>query len=282
MQIIQSIEEMKQASKTFSRKQKQIGFVPTMGYFHDGHLELIRQAHKQNDITVVSVFVNPLQFGPDEDFESYPRDEQRDIKLASENGADIIFIPEATDMYPKKTIVSMDMLERTDVLCGRSRPGHFSGVVTVLTKLFHIVQPQKVYFGMKDAQQAAVVEALIEDLNFPISFVGVPTVREASGLAKSSRNVRLTEQEKSEAPSLYKALQMGKKMALDGQTNPVIIKKEVRRFIAEHTTGDIDYTELLSYPELRPITPADRTWILAVAVQFSKARLIDNLIFDID
>ncbi|MFD2209078.1 pantoate--beta-alanine ligase [Virgibacillus halophilus] len=280
MQIIRTIKKMKQAIKIHAAEQ--IGFVPTMGFFHEGHLELMRQAHKENDITVVSVFVNPMQFGPNEDFESYPRDEQRDIELASENGADIIFMPSIEEMYPRSPIISMDILERTNVLCGKSRPGHFAGVVTVLSKLFHIIQPQKVYFGMKDAQQTAVVAALIEDLNFPIELVGVPTVREPSGLAKSSRNVRLSEKEKSEAPSLYQALQLGRKMVLDGETNPAIIKKEVSSYIAEQTTGEIDYTELLSYPDLRPVTPADRKWILAVAVQFSKARLIDNLIFDTD
>ncbi|HEX6593481.1 MAG TPA: pantoate--beta-alanine ligase [Bacillota bacterium] len=278
MQIIRSIEKMQQLSKQYTLHNNEIGFVPTMGYFHEGHLSLMQRAKKENDIVITSIFVNPLQFGPNEDFDEYPRDEKRDIERAEQAGVDILFMPEQQEMYPQPMLIQLSLTGRTDVLCGRSRPGHFDGVITVLTKLFHIVQPNNVYFGLKDAQQVAVVDALITDLNFPINLIGSPTVREKDGLAKSSRNIYLDEEEREQAVWLYKALKKGQQLIVDGEQNPVMIVDEVTRLLKQHTTGKIDYVEVLNFPSLQPVTLIDRQVILAIAITFGKARLIDNLI----
>ncbi len=281
MKIIRNLQEMQQTSQKLKLEGKTIGFVPTMGYLHEGHMSLVKNARNENDIVVVSIFVNPLQFGPNEDFESYPRDFERDEKMAKENGVDIIFYPSSEEMYPNELTVQAVALRRTDVLCGKSRVGHFDGVVTVLTKLFHLVMPNKAYFGMKDAQQVAIVEGLIQDFNFPIELVRVETVREHDGLAKSSRNVYLTEKERKEAPQLYKALQLGKKLIEEGERNPNTVVDAVRRHIEQHTSGTIDYVEIYSYPQLTPLTELNGHVILAIAVKFSKARLIDNMTFTV-
>ncbi|MFD1038663.1 pantoate--beta-alanine ligase [Virgibacillus byunsanensis] len=280
MEIIRSLQEMQLKSLELIRQNKQIGFVATMGFFHEGHTNLMKRAKQENDIVVTSIFVNPLQFGPSEDFEQYPRDEQQDTTVAEQVGVDYLFLPEIQDMYPTPLIISMNIEDRADVLCGRSRPGHFEGVITVLSKLFHIIQPSKTYFGMKDAQQVAVVDALIKDLNFPIELIPVSTTREKDGLAKSSRNVYLTNKERQEAPQLYGALNKGRKLVVDGETNTDIIVKEVMDVINNHTSGRIDYVELLSYPQLEPVSVVNRPVVLAVAVHFNRARLIDNLLFD--
>lgn len=277
MQVIRSVKEMQ--DKMVNTKNR-VGFVPTMGFFHEGHTSLMKQARIENDIVVTSIFVNPLQFGPNEDFEKYPRDEEEDIKQAQHHGVDILFIPDVQAMYPQEMSISIQSKLRTDVLCGRSRPGHFNGVITVLTKLFHIIQPNKVYFGMKDAQQVAVVDGLISDLNFPIELNGMPTIREKNGLAKSSRNVNLRKEEYEEAIWLYKSLSMGKQLVAEGETNPTRIVQEVTRIINQKTNGKIDYVELLSYPTLENISIINQTVILAVAVYFEQTRLIDNLIFN--
>lgn len=259
---------------------KKIGFVPTMGFFHEGHLKLMEEARKENDLVVTSVFVNPLQFGPNEDYERYPRDEKRDMELAEKVGVDILFMPTRQEMYPGEMSISLKIHQRTDVLCGRSRPGHFDGVITVLTKLFHIVQPDHVYFGMKDAQQVAVVDALIKDLNFPTKLIGLPTVREKDGLAKSSRNVNLTEKERKEANWIYEALQYGQRLIQNGENNPSIVVKEVKDIIKRNTSGTIDYVDIRSYPHLEEIRSINQQIVLAVAVYFKQARLIDNLLID--
>lgn len=279
MQIIRSVKEMQQKMLKLGRENS-VGFVATMGYFHEGHISLMEESIKENDITVTSVFVNPLQFGVNEDIERYPRNLENDKKAAEDMGVDILFVPEAIDMYPSKMTLEILTKERTDVLCGRSRPGHFEGVATVLIKLFNIVRPDKTYFGIKDAQQASIVEALINDLNFPIELVTLPIFREKDGLAKSSRNVNLTNQERQESVWLHKALEHGRQFVVDGELNPAMIVKEVKNLIHDRTSGTVDYVELLSYPELKPITETDNNIILAAAVHFSKARLIDNLIFD--
>lgn len=278
MKIIRTIEEMKQ--QLLPVKTKTIGFVPTMGYLHEGHLSLVDAAKGENDIVVMSIFVNPLQFGPNEDFDRYPRDEKRDAQVAEERGVDILFIPDVKEMYPEKMGIQMSIHKGTDVLCGKSRPGHFDGVITVLTKLFHIVEPTKAYFGLKDAQQFAVVNTLVNELNFPLKLVGLPTVREEDGLAKSSRNVNLSPEERKEAISLYASLKVGQKIIVDGIKNTDTIIKEVKNFLQNRTTGTIDYVELLSFPTLEKINHVNETVILAVAVQYEKARLIDNIILD--
>lgn len=277
MKIIRSVQTM---MKEVANVNKKIGFVPTMGFLHEGHLSLVKEAKQENDIVVMSIFVNPLQFGPNEDFEQYPRDEQQDAEVAEQHGVDILFLPTVDDMYPKEMGIKMTINQGTDVLCGRSRPGHFDGVITVLTKLFHIVQPNNAYFGLKDAQQFAVVNTLVTQLDFPVQLVGLPTVREGDGLAKSSRNVYLSEIERKEATSLYSGLKLGQKLIVDGIKNPATIITEVKKFISNNTSGKIDYIELLSFPNLKSITTINQQVILAVAVKFSNARLIDNIILN--
>lgn len=211
MKVFTKIKDIQEFLSEQKRNGKTIGFVPTMGYLHEGHLSLVKKATAENDLTVMSIFVNPIQFGPNEDFERYPRDFDRDRKLAEDNGVDVLFHPSVEEMYPEESIVQMNVKKRKDVLCGRTRKGHFDGVVTVLTKLFHITMPDRAYFGLKDAQQFAIVQGFVADLNFPIDIIGVETVREEDGLAKSSRNTYLSAQERKEAPEIYQALLKGKK-----------------------------------------------------------------------
>ncbi|MBO8177459.1 pantoate--beta-alanine ligase [Aeribacillus pallidus] len=278
MKVITSSKEIQQFMLAERKAGKTIGFVPTMGYLHEGHLTLAEQARKDCDIVVMSIFVNPLQFGPNEDYERYPRDIERDQQLAKEVGVDYLFIPSVQEMYPYEASVQMTVTKRVNVLCGRSREGHFDGVVTVLTKLFHLIFPHKAYFGLKDAQQVAVVDGLVKDFFFPIEIVPIPTVREEDGLAKSSRNVNLTAQERKEAPALYQSLLKAKKLIEQGETRPEIIINVVRNYLSSQTSGEIDYIELYSYPSLEPIDVIEGTVIIAIAVRFSKARLIDNII----
>ena len=280
MEIIRTPEELQKKLK--QSQTGEIGFVPTMGFLHEGHLSLMERAVKENQTAVASIFVNPLQFGPNEDFESYPRNEERDAEMAEQAGIDYLFIPSAETMYPKEMSIELHMKKRTNVLCGKSRPGHFDGVVAVLAKLFHIVQPDRAYFGQKDAQQLAVIQAFVEDLNFPIDIIGVPIVREADGLAKSSRNVYLSEIERAEAPQIYQALKAAEKVFAKGERNPDRIIAAAVEMINRSTTGTIDYVELLSYPELECLETVGQRAILAAAVKFSKARLIDNLILEAD
>lgn len=281
MKVITSIRDMQQTMIEEKLSGKSIGFVPTMGFLHEGHLTLIDHARKENETVVLSIFVNPLQFGPNEDLDSYPRDFDRDRALAEEHGVDYIFFPSVDEMYPSELSVTVIAKDRTDVLCGQSRPGHFDGVVTVLTKLFNIVQPNSAYFGKKDAQQLAIVEGLVSDFHFPINIVPVDIVREEDGLAKSSRNVNLLPEERVQAPVLYKSLQEAKKMIEEGERSPQIISDLIRNMISENTSGTIDYIEIYSYPNLKEIHRIEGKLIIALAVKFSKVRLIDNLILTI-
>jgi len=281
MKAIQTIKDMEQIITSLKYSGKKIGFVPTMGYLHEGHQTLMKQARKENDVLVVSIFVNPLQFGVGEDLDAYPRDFERDRIIAEQEGVDILFNPTVEEMYPNSSTVKVLVKDRTDVLCGKSRPGHFDGVATVLTKLFHIVLPDRVYFGLKDAQQIAVVDGLIQDFNFPIDLVPVPTVREKDGLAKSSRNVFLAPLERDQAKELYQSLQLAKTVIEQGERNPEEIVQLVKGHINKTCDATIDYVELRSYPQLRSIETIVGKVILAVAVKFSKARLIDNIILEI-
>ncbi|WP_066294365.1 pantoate--beta-alanine ligase [Bacillus sp. FJAT-29937] len=281
MKVITTISDMQQTMIREKMSGKSIGYVPTMGFLHEGHLTLIDYARKENDIVVLSIFVNPLQFGPTEDLGSYPRDFDRDHNLAEQHQVDYIFYPSAEEMYPAPLSVTVTANDRTDVLCGQSRPGHFDGVVTVLTKLFNIVQPNKAYFGKKDAQQLAIVEGLVNDFHFPIKIVPVDIVREHDGLAKSSRNVYLLPKEREQAPFLYKSLLEAKAMIDEGERNSHIIISSIKELISEKTSGTIDYIEIYSYPNLKEIEKLEGNIIIALAVKFSKARLIDNLILTI-
>ena len=279
MKVITTIKELQQVIQRTKKQQNTIGFVPTMGFLHEGHCALLKQARNENDIVVLSIFVNPLQFGPTEDLDRYPRDFDQDQKVAEKIGVDYLFHPSVSEMYPYEPSVTLTVNKRTDVLCGASRPGHFDGVATVLTKLFHIVQPDKVYFGKKDAQQVAVVHGLVTDFNFPLEIITVDTVREEDGLAKSSRNVYLTAQERVQAPILYQSLQKAVEMIHDGETDPNRLISSIEDMIRTETSGEIDYISILSYPQLEKVDRiTENDMIIAIAVKFSKARLIDNII----
>ncbi|SER12655.1 pantothenate synthetase [Gracilibacillus ureilyticus] len=278
--MIRSLHEMTEVATEEKARGHTIGFVPTMGYLHEGHARLIDECREEADVVIVSIFVNPLQFGPGEDFERYPRDEKRDSRIAENHGVDYLFLPAVEEMYPGNPSVSVHVLNRTSILCGKSRPGHFDGVVTVLAKLFHITKADMAYFGLKDAQQIAVVKGMVDDLNYPVMIRPVPTIREDDGLAKSSRNVYLTETERIEASQLIRSLQAGQQLIIDGEKNPANILNEVKKYIKKHTNGSIDYVELWSYPALKEVTTIDQPVIIAIAVNFSNARLIDNLILN--
>ncbi|MED4204189.1 pantoate--beta-alanine ligase [Neobacillus mesonae] len=282
MKIIKTIRELRTELTLQKEAGKTVGFVPTMGYLHEGHLTLIKNARQENDLVVLSIFVNPIQFGPKEDLAAYPRDFERDCALAECEQVDLLFYPSVKEMYPNPLIVKATVQQRTDVLCGKSRPGHFDGVATVITKLFNIVMPTRVYFGKKDAQQIAVIEGLIADFNFPIELVAVDTVRETDGLAKSSRNVNLLPLEREQAPTLYKSLLAAKAAINRGEKNPIEITNTIKDMISKDTSGEIDYVEIYSYPQLQPVETVAGRVIIALAVKFTKARLIDNLIIDID
>lgn len=281
MKIVTTIEEIKKEIDLKKKEGKTIGFVPTMGYLHEGHLSLVERAKQENDVTVMSVFVNPLQFGPNEDYQTYPRDIKRDEELAKQKGVDLFFAPAKEEMYPEEPAVTVKVTKRVDVLCGKSRPGHFDGVATVLTKLFHIITPDRVYFGLKDAQQVAVVTALIKDLNFPIEIVPVETVREEDGLAKSSRNVRLDEQERKEAVHLYQSLLMAKEMIENKVHDQEAVIEKMKAYLTEKTSGVIDYIDILTYPDLKQLNVFTGKIIVAIAVKFKHVRLIDNIIIDL-
>jgi pantoate--beta-alanine ligase len=281
MRVITTIQEMQTEIIKLKSHSKSIGFVPTMGFLHEGHLTLLKRAREENDIVVLSIFVNPLQFGPTEDLSTYPRDFDRDQSLAECEGIDFLFYPSVEEMYHHSSSVRVIVQERTDVLCGKSRPGHFNGVATVLTKLFNIVLPTRAYFGKKDAQQVAVVEGLITDFNFPIELIPVDIVREKDGLAKSSRNVNLLPDERRQAVALYKSLAVAKETIEGGERNPRTIKNLISNMIRSETNGQIDYVEIYSYPQLKALENIDGACIIAIAVKFSKVRLIDNIILEV-
>ncbi len=278
MKVITSISQMQKEVQALKNDKLSIGYVPTMGYLHEGHVRLVNKAREENDIVIMSIFVNPLQFGPNEDLDAYPRDFERDREIAKNEKVDYIFYPSVEEMYPSKPSVTLVVQKRVDVLCGSTRPGHFDGVATVLAKLFHIIQPTRAYFGMKDAQQVAVVDGLITDLHFPIELIPVETVREEDGLAKSSRNVRLTSTEREEASVLYKSLKEAEKQICAGERDIEVIISNMKNTISKNSSGAVDYIEIYSYPELENLEILEGKFIIALAVKFSNARLIDNLV----
>ncbi|MDN7225792.1 pantoate--beta-alanine ligase [Planococcus liqunii] len=275
MHTIETIQELKAWVKETKDSGETIGLVPTMGFLHEGHISLVNKAKAENDRVVMSIFVNPAQFGPNEDFDRYPRDLERDQRLAEQASTDVIFAPSAEEMYPRESQISISAGALADVLCGAKRPGHFDGVLKVVAKLFHLTEADRAYFGQKDAQQLAIIESMVEDYNFPLSIRRGETVRESDGLAKSSRNVYLSEAERREAPLLQQGLQLGKQAAVEGR-DPAAV---VRQYLDGRISGEIDYIELLGYPTLTKEIEGEA--ILAIAVQFEKARLIDNLIFHV-
>lgn len=282
MKVITTIKEMQAIIIKHKLQEKSIGFVPTMGFLHEGHLTLLNKARKDNDIVVLSIFVNPLQFGPKEDFAEYPRDFDRDRALAESERIDFLFYPSVAEMYPNEPSVKVTVQDRTDVLCGKSRPGHFDGVATVITKLFNITMPTRAYFGKKDAQQVAVLEGLIADFNIPVELVAVDIVRELDGLAKSSRNVNLLPKERQEAVVLYHSLQAAEAAIKEGERNPANLISMISKMITNESTGSIDYVQIYSYPQLKPLEKLEGTIIIALAVKFTKVRLIDNYIMNVD
>ena len=276
--LITSIQEMSKLSANLIENNQSIGFVPTMGALHEGHLEMMSQSVMENDVTIISIFVNPLQFGPNEDFDAYPRNIDQDKIKAASVGVDYIFYPEAEEMYPEEPTIKLNAGKLATVLEGAQRPGHFNGVITVVNKLFNIIRPQRAYFGKKDAQQLAIVEKMVMDFNHPIDIIGVNTVRESDGLAKSSRNVYLTHTERQEAPALYKSLQLANEQYLQGERDSAKLIDTAKTYIEQHTSGNIETVAIYSYPELEAITRIKGKIFISLAVKFSKARLIDNMI----
>lgn len=280
MQIIKTSKELNDWAGKNKNNGKTIGLVPTMGYLHEGHKSLIQKSSSQNDLTVVSVFVNPTQFGENEDLDSYPRDLERDKKAAEEAGADIIFHPSAADMYPENygTYVSVDS-GITKILCGKSRPIHFRGVTTVVAKLFNISMADRAYFGQKDAQQLAVILRMVSDLNMNIEIVPCPIVRESDGLAMSSRNTYLSSEERKQALVLSKSLKIAEESIHNGEKDLKTIKDGIRKIISEAPLADIEYIEAYTFPGLSECGSilSEKT-LIALAVRFGSTRLIDNII----
>ena len=274
MQNITKIRDLIQIRRQLSGST---GLVTTMGFLHDGHLSLINTAQNQNDHVIVSIFVNPLQFGSQDDLQLYPRDIEHDIKLLKQANADIVFLPETDELYPSNYLTYVDVKDITNCLEGKSRPEHFNGVTTVLTKLFNIIQPDRAYFGQKDAQQVAVVKKMVEDLNFPLEIITCKTIREKSGLALSSRNVRLSTSEHKEAEILYKSLTAASELFNKGEINAVKIKSLMKKMI-ETTKGKIDYISMANPITLHEEDIIEKGTLVSLAVIFGKTRLIDNII----
>lgn len=281
MKIVKTAAEVREIVREWKKEGKRIGFVPTMGYLHEGHKSLIDASVADNDRTVVSIFVNPMQFGPTEDLESYPRDIDRDSALVERAGADLIFHPEPEEMYEPDFCSYVDMNALTGGLCGKSRPIHFRGVCTVVSKLFHIVTPDKAYFGQKDAQQLAVIRRMVRDLNFGIEIIGCPIIREEDGLAKSSRNTYLNEEERKAAVILSKAVFLGEKMVKDGEKDAKKVREAMIHVIESEPLAKIDYVEVTDWGNLEPVDTIEASVLGAIAVYIGKTRLIDNFIMEI-
>ncbi len=283
MVIADKIEDIRQQVGEWKKAGLSVGLVPTMGYLHEGHKSLIDAARRDNDRVVVSIFVNPMQFAPNEDLESYPRDLEKDAKLCEQAGVDLIFHPQPEEMYAPGFCSYVDMNGLTTELCGKSRPIHFRGVQTVVLKLFHIVTPDRAYFGQKDAQQLAVVRRMVRDLNVGTQIVGCPIIREADGLAKSSRNSYLNEQERQAALVLNRSLHVGKALVEAGETSAQAVKQAVTQEIEKEPMAKIDYVDVVDFDSVTPIEKLDAangSVLVAIAVYIGKTRLIDNFIVE--
>ncbi len=277
MKLVKTIKEIREIVSEWKKEGFTIGFVPTMGYLHEGHQSLIKNA-LENDKVIVSIFVNPIQFGPGEDFATYPRDIDRDMEKCSEAGADLIFAPLPEEMYLNDFSTFVNMTGPTDDLCGKTRPGHFKGVCTVVNKLFNIVAPDKAYFGEKDAQQLAVIKRMVRDLNINIEIIGCPIIREKDGLAKSSRNTYLSVKERKAALVINKALTGGKKMIQNGEKNPDKIVSAITSVINEEPLAKIDYIKIVDADTISTVSEINGNILVAAAVYIGKTRLIDNFI----
>ncbi|AQS90045.1 pantoate--beta-alanine ligase [Gluconobacter albidus] len=273
MQVFETIAALRSARKGYAT----LGFVPTMGFLHEGHLGLVRRARAENGAVAVSIFVNPTQFGPNEDYASYPRDPDRDLALLKDAGADLVFLPTQDVLYPPGFATRIEVGGVADELEGQSRPGHFSGVATVVTKLFNIVQPQRVYFGQKDAQQCAVVRRFVADLDIPVEIVVCDIARETDGLARSSRNVRLTPENRQKAPGLYEALQEASRLFRSGERNADVLEGALRVSLIKAGVPDIDYATVVNADTFRREDPCSENALALLAVQAGAVRLIDNM-----
>lgn len=276
MKIVKTIKEVREQVKAWRAEGLSVGFVPTMGYLHEGHASLIDASRRDNDRTVVSDFVNPMQFGPTEDLDSYPRDLEHDAALVEAHGGDLIFNPEPEEMYHDGFSSFVDMTVLTEELCGLSRPVHFRGVCTVVAKLFNIVKPDRAYFGKKDAQQLAVIRHMVRDLDMDIEIIGCPIVREDDGLAKSSRNTYLSASERKAALVLSQAIALGSDMVKNGETNTAAITDAMKRRIAAEPLARIDYVKIVDAETMQQIPAIDRPALCAIAVFIGSTRLIDN------
>jgi pantoate--beta-alanine ligase len=279
MNVVTTIKQVREQVKVWRQAGYSIGLVPTMGFLHEGHQSLMAAAKKDNQKVIVTIFVNPIQFGPSEDLDSYPRDLERDKIACEQMGVDLIFHPTAREMYMPNFSSYVDVNNLTDALCGKRRPGHFKGVCTVVTKLFNITQPDRAYFGQKDAQQLAVIKRMVSDLNFDIDIIGCPIVREADGLAKSSRNSYLSENERKAAVCLYQAIECAKKMIKQGEKSVTVIKKAMDDVISNQPLAKIDYIEFVDLASLASINMLAKDSLCALAVYIGKTRLIDNFIY---
>lgn len=281
IEVVHTIKEVRETVKGWRKEGLSVGFVPTMGFLHEGHKSLIDKAVEQNDRVVVSVFVNPMQFGPTEDLDKYPRDLAADTRLCEAAGANLIFNPEPSEMYAEGFCSFVDMNGPTSELCGKSRPTHFRGVCTVVNKLFNIVQPDRSYFGQKDAQQLSVIRRMVKDLNIPVEVVPCPTVREADGLAKSSRNTYLNPQERQAALILSRAIKLGQRCVEMGERDARNVVKAMKELIATEPMARIDYVEAVDLDSVQKVDKVEGEVLFAMAVYIGKTRLIDNFIVNI-
>lgn len=278
MQVVKTISEVREIVSSWRKEGLSVGLVPTMGFLHEGHQSLIEKSVSQNDRTVVSVFVNPIQFGPNEDLEAYPRDLEHDKALVEKAGGDLIFHPEPSEMYPGHFTSFIDTTETTELLCGAVRPIHFRGVCTVVGKLFNIVCPDRAYFGQKDAQQLATIRRFVRDLNFPIEIIPCPIIREEDGLAKSSRNTYLSPEERQAALILSKSLRLGKEAIENGEDNPQRVINIIKENLSTEPLARIDYVEIVDFENIQRVEKIEGETLVAIAVYIGKTRLIDNFI----
>ncbi|RII33961.1 pantoate--beta-alanine ligase [Clostridium chromiireducens] len=279
--LIKEIKELRSTIKSWKREGLSVGFVPTMGALHEGHQSLIKRAVEENDKVVVSVFVNPTQFGPNEDFDSYPRDINKDLEICLSAGANVVFNPEPSEMYYGDKSTSVSVSKLTDVLCGAKRPGHFDGVCLVVSKLLNIVTPDKAYFGEKDAQQVAVIKRMVRDLNIDVEIVACPIIREEDGLAKSSRNTYLSAEERKAALVLSRSLEIAKDTLKNGERDARKIKEFILNELNKEPLAKIDYVEIIDSDSLESVDIIERNILIPIAVFIGKTRLIDNFTFEI-
>jgi len=277
MKVVETIDDMKRLRQQLAEP---VGFVPTMGYLHEGHMTLARQAKAENPSVVVSIFVNPTQFGPREDFNKYPRDPQRDLAMLEKEKTDIVFMPSVAEMYPPRFNSWVEVGKVTDRLEGAARPGHFRGVATVVTKLFNIVQPARAYFGQKDAQQVIVIKKMVAELNMNLEVVTVPTVREPDGLAMSSRNIYLNPKERQAAIVLYKALTLAQKLWSQGENDAKRLRQEMTALIQKEPLASIDYVSIADPETLDELDTVKSPALVSLAVKIGKTRLIDNIVLE--